>query len=164
MSELSLPNYDTSTLIRSIHVDIEAPSSLVWDVIVDLDNYPNWNPFCLTARSTLQIGAPVEMVLKDYSGTAETFSYIEYVCAVVPERLLSWELRPTAKSPFAARRDQVIEQLGRDRCRYFSTDAFLGDAAHEIMVASGGWVKRAFDDTAVALKARCESLRIDRAH
>lgn len=161
MSELSIPNYDPATLVRSVTVEIEAPASVVWQVLTDLDDYPHWNPFCVSARSTLEIGAPVEMILADYSGESHTFPYVEYVCAVVPERLLSWELRATEVSPHAARRDQIIEHSAENRCLYYSTDAFLGEAAHEIMSESGAWVKRAFDDTAVALKKRSEIVFAD---
>jgi len=162
MTELSIPAYDSATTVRSATVEIDAPASVVWEVLTDLDNYPNWNPFCIAAESTLEIGAPVNMTLADYSGATETFPYTEYVCAVVPERLLSWELRPTEVSAQAARRDQVIEPIDENRCRYYSTDAFLGEEAHQIMADSGVWVKRAFDDTAVALKKRSEALHAER--
>lgn len=156
MSELQIPDYDPETLVQSITVEINAPSYVVWGVLVDLDRYPLWNPFCVSAVSTLELGAPVDMVLTDYAHGEGTFTNTEFVCAVVPERLLSWELVATAESPYAARRDQVIERVDANRCRYYSTDAFLGDHAHDIMTATGSWVKRAFDDTALALKRRSE--------
>ncbi|MFD6882723.1 MULTISPECIES: SRPBCC domain-containing protein [unclassified Rhodococcus (in: high G+C Gram-positive bacteria)] len=162
MSELSIPTYDPATTVRSLEVEIDAPASVVWEVLTDLDSYPHWNPFCVAAKSTLELGAAVEMTLADYSGATETFPYTEYVCAVVPERLLSWELRPTEVSVQAARRDQVIEPITDNRCRYYSTDAFLGEEALQIMADSGEWVKRAFDDTAVALKERSEALFTER--
>lgn len=156
MPELQIPDYDPQTLVRSITVEIDAPPDVVWHVLVDLDRYPLWNPFCVSAVSTLRIGDAVEMVLTDYARGEGTFTNTEFVCAVVPEQLLSWELVATAESPYAARRDQVIERVEADRCRYYSTDAFLGDHAHDIMTATGDWVKRAFDDTALALKRRSE--------
>lgn len=158
MSELHIPSYDPATLVRSLTVEIDAPSRAVWEVLIDLDSYGEWNPFCISAKSTLAVGSAVEMVLADYSGAGGTFPNTEYVCAFVPERLLSWELRATPQSPQAARRDQVIERITDRRCRYYSTDAFLGELAHDIMAATGWWVKRAFDDTARALQRRCESL------
>jgi uncharacterized protein YndB with AHSA1/START domain len=157
MSELPIPQYDPATLVRSIEVEIEAPASVVWQVLTDLDEYPQWNPLSVEARSTLEIGAPIEMTLVDPTGNG-TFPYTEYVCAVVPERLLSWELRPTEESVQAARRDQIIEHVDDERCVYYSTDAFLGEAAHDIMAESGAWVKRAFDASALALKERSEAL------
>lgn len=156
MSELSLPEYDPSTLVRSVTVEIDAPSKVVWDVLTDLEQYPEWNPFCLSATSTLEMGASVQMVLADYTGAGGTFLNTEYVCAVVPERLLSWELRATPESPYAARRDQVIAPVTERNCRYYSTDAFLGEFAKDIMRDTGHWVRRAFDDTALALKTRSE--------
>lgn len=158
MSDLPIPHYDPQTLVRSITVDIDAPSDVVWRVLVELDRYPLWNPFCLSAVSTLRMGAPVEMLLADYARGEGTFTNTEYICAIVPERLLSWELVATEESPYAARRDQVIEPVDANRCRYYSTDAFLGDHAREIMNETGGWVKRAFDDTALALKRRSEHI------
>lgn len=159
MTDLVVPEYDPTTLVRSITVEIEAPSSVVWNVLTDLDNYGRWNPFCLSAKSTLAMGAAVEMVLAgQYSGENGTFVNTEYVCAFVPERLLSWELRATTESPYAARRDQFIEAVGDSRCRYYSTDAFLGRHAKQIMAETGDWVKRAFDDTALALKQYSESI------
>lgn len=163
MPELLIPSYDPTTLVRSITVEIEAPASVVWQVLTDLDNYSHWNPFCVSARSTLEMGAPIEMMLVDYSGNTERFPNTEYVCAIVPERLLSWELRPTEVSAQAARRDQIVEHVAENRCLYYSTDAFLGEAAQEIMDESGVWVKRAFDETAQALKKRSETLYADRS-
>jgi uncharacterized protein YndB with AHSA1/START domain len=162
MSDLLIPSYDPSTLLRSITVQIDAPAGVVWEVLTDLDNYRIWNPFCISALSTLAMGSAVEMILADYSGADGTFPNTEYVCAFVPERLLSWELRATPESPYAARRDQVIEPIDGSRCRYYSTDAFLGDHAHDIMAETGAWVKRAFDDTALALKQRSEHIHAER--
>ncbi|OYD71653.1 hypothetical protein [Rhodococcus sp. OK302] len=83
------------------------------------------------------------------------------LCAVVPERLLSWELRATEICADAARRDQVIEHIAENRCLYYSTDAFLGVDAQKIMDEHGDWVKRAFDETAIALKKRSERIYAD---
>lgn len=158
MPDLNIPNYDPATTVRSVDVEIDAPPGVVWEVLTDLENYSQWNPFCIDARSTLEMGAPVEMTLADFTGTAGTFENTEYVCAFVPERLLSWELRATADDPKAARRDQVIEPLPDGRSRYYSTDAFLGEEAHQIMAESGAWVRHAFNETARALKTRSEQI------
>jgi hypothetical protein len=158
VTEVVLPSYDPATLVRSETVEISAPACVVWNILTDLENYGSWNPFCISAKSTLEIGAAVEMLLADYSGAGGTFANTEYVCAFVPERLLSWELRATQESPNAARRDQIIEHVDDQHCRYYSTDAFLGTNAALMMAAVGHWVKRAFDDTAIALKRHSESI------
>ncbi len=152
------PQYDSATTVRSETVEIEAPASLVWSVLTDLPRYGEWNPFCIAAESTLEIGAPMKMLLNSYTSPGQTYPNTEYVCANVVERMLSWELKHTEVMPYPARRDQVIDPLGPDRCRYYSTDAFFGDNARHVMFFCAEWIKRAFDDSAYALKARAEML------
>ncbi len=156
------PSYDPATTVRSDTVTIDAPASVVWEVLTDLPRYGAWNPFCYAVTSTLEMGAPVEMQLNNYTMPGETYPNVEYVCAKVPERLLSWELPDSEAMPYPARRDQVIEALGPARCTYYSTDAFFGPNARHVMFFCGAWIKRAFDDTARALKARAEALHRER--
>ena len=157
MSDLAIPAYDPATLVRSETYIIGAPAALVWDIILDMPRYGEWNPFCVKADCTLELGAPMHMVLSNYTMPGETFPNVEHICALVPHRLISWELR-SEDSIYPARRDQVIEALGPARCRYYSTDAFLGPNAPHVMYFCGAWVKRAFDDTGRALKARAEAM------
>jgi uncharacterized protein YndB with AHSA1/START domain len=157
-----IPTYDPATTVRSETVTIEAPASLVWEVLTDLPRYGEWNPFCFAAESSLEVGAPVRMQLNSYTMPGETYANVEYVCAKMPERLLAWELPDTPQMPYPARRDQVIEAQGPERCTYYSTDAFFGPNAVHVMFFCAAWIKRGFDDTARALKARAEALHAER--
>jgi len=150
--------YDPATLIASDPIEIDAPASVVWDVLVDLPRYGEWNPFCVAAHSTLEMGAPVFMSLVDYTMPGRLAPNVEYICAFETERLLSWELPDSEAWPYPARRDQVIEPLGPERCSYLSTDAFTGPNGIHVMRFCGAWVTRAFNDTARALKIRAEAI------
>jgi hypothetical protein len=150
--------FDPNAVVVSERVEIDAPASVVWEILTDLPRYKEWNPFCVEAESTLEMGAPVTMKLRSYIDPGEVyFPNCEYVCAFEPERLLSWQLPHVDEWPYPARRDQIIETLGPNRCAYHSTDAFLGPNGIHVMRFAGSWVKRAFDDTAYALKARAEA-------
>ena len=153
-----LPQYDSSKTVVSDIVEIAAPAALVWQILTDLTRYGEWNPYCFGCESTLEIGAPVNMRLNSYTTPGETYANVEYLCAFEPERLLSWELPDSPAMPYPARRDQVILSRSPQSCAYYSTDAFFGDNAFHVMFFCGGWIKRAFDDTARALKSRAESL------
>ena len=154
--------HDPALTVRSETVTIDAPASVVWEVLTDLPSYGAWNPFCIAAESTLEIGAPIKMRLTNYTMPGETYPNVEYVCANVPGRLLSWELPHSETMPYPARRDQVIEAQGADRCTYYSTDAFFGPNASHVMFFCAGWIKRAFDDTAQGLKRRAEQIKAER--
>jgi hypothetical protein len=144
-------------VVRSAIVEIQAPSAVVWEVLTDLEQYGEWNPFCVRCVSTLQMGAPVHMNLVEYTSPGRLNHNVEYICAFEPEKMLSWEMPWTEQWPYPARRDQIIETLGEHHCRYYSTDAFLGENGIHVMRFVGAWVERAFNDTANALKVRAEA-------
>jgi hypothetical protein len=149
--------FNPDNVVHSITIEIDAPASAVWEVLIDLPRYGEWNPFCVKAESTLEMGAPVYMQLKSF-WSDELSPNVEHICAFEPEKLLSWELKYNEAWPYPARRDQVITALGPDRCSYYSTDAFYGEVGTHVMRFCGGWVKVAFDNTARALKARAEEI------
>jgi hypothetical protein len=153
----SKTGYDPANEVRSITVEIAAPARIVWQILLDMPKYGEWNPFCVKAESTLEMGAPVHMQLTNFWND-ELAPNCEYICAFEPEKLISWEMKWTEAWPYAARRDQVIEATGPDSCSYYSTDAFYGDTGVHVMRFAGGWVKASFDATAKALKARAEAL------
>lgn len=150
--------FDPAALTVSEVIEIAAPARIVWQILTDMDRYNEWNPFCIRAESTLEMGASVMMTLVNYIVPGTLVPNCEYICAFEPERMISWELPHTEAWPYPARRDQVIEPTGPDACRYFSTDAFLGDNGIHVQRFAGPWVKRAFDDSARALKARAEMM------
>lgn len=154
-----MKDFDPDAFVISETVQINAPASIVWEILIDMAKYPEWNPFCVECDSTLEMGAPVNMKLKSYVNCApEFFENCEFVCAYEPEKLLSWELPNYDAWPYPARRDQIIKATGENSCEYHSTDAFLGPNGIHVMRFAGPWVKQAFDDTAHALKARAEAI------
>lgn len=155
--------FDPDAVTVSDTVEIAAPARLVWEILLDMPRYAEWNPFCVRAVSTLEMGAAVEMTLANYAVPGSLVPNLEYICAFEPERLISWEMKYTPEWPYPARRDQIIETTGPESCRYHSTDAFLGANGIHVFRFAGPWVKRAFDDTARALKARAEALHAARA-
>jgi hypothetical protein len=152
-----ITGYNPENEVRSITIEIDAPASVVWEILTDLPRYGEWNPFCIKAESTLELGAPIVMHLTNFWSRDISIN-TEYVCANEPERLLSWKLDWVAEWPYAARRDQIVTPLGPDRCAYQSINAFYGDTGVHVMRFAGPWVKAAFDNTARALKARAEAM------
>lgn len=150
--------FDPDAVTVSETVEIAAPARVVWQVLTDMPRYNEWNPFCVRAESALEMGAAVNMKLVSYAAPGTLVPNCEYICALEPEHMLSWEMVHSDAWPYPARRDQVIEATGPDSCRYVSTDAFLGANGIHVFRFAGPWIKRAFDDSGRALKARAEAL------
>ena len=151
-----------ANLVTSIKVEINAPASVVWEVLADLENYRLWNRFCPDIRCGLKLNDLVEMKTR-HPLTGEVWPVNEYLVAFEPEQLLSWEQRPVPENKDAARRDQYVQAIDANRCTYFTTDQFLGINADTIMAEHGAWVKKAFDQVAHDLKQRAESLQAERS-
>lgn len=158
LAEDPVSGFDPDAVTVSETVDIAAPARVVWQVLTDMPRYNEWNPMCVRAESTLEMGAAVNMMLVNYVAPGTLVPNCEFICAFDPERMISWEMVHSDAWPYPARRDQVIEPTGPESCRYVSTDAFLGVNGIHVFRFAGPWVKRAFDDSARALKARAEGL------
>ena len=158
VAEDPVTGFDPDAVVRSKTYEIAAPAAIVWRILVDLPHYNEWNPSCIRADSTLEMGAPVNMTLRSYAQPGVLFNVVEYICAFEPERLLSWSSPYDEAWPYPARRDQVIEQTGPESCRYHSTDAFYGEHGIHVFRFAGPWVKRSFDEAAQALKLRAEAM------
>lgn len=149
---------EEKNLVRSLTVDIAAPAELVWSVLIDLERYPQWNPFTVKVESCLRLGEPVNLYLPDPARPDELVHVIEQLASFEPPRLLAWEMHASVDNPDAARREQIIDATGPTSCRYHTTDLFLGPTADQVMALHGPWVKQGFDAVALAVKARAESL------
>lgn len=145
-------------IVTSVKVEIAAPASVVWGVLVDLPRYGEWNPFTVRAESTLKLGEPVHLYIPDPANPGSEIHVLEHLIAYEPYQLLAWEQRPTATSKDAARRDQYIEAIDESHCTYYTTDIFLGVTADAVMQAFGGWVKHGFDSVARGVKAQAEKV------
>jgi len=66
---------------------LEAPVDVVFDLITDLPNYKNWNPFLVTCSGKVELGGVVSG--KSVLGKATT-SYRHKIFEYVPNRSLCW--------------------------------------------------------------------------
>jgi hypothetical protein len=49
------------TFVIEQTIEVTATPAVVWEVIVDLPRYGEWNPFVVECRSTLAVGDPIDM-------------------------------------------------------------------------------------------------------
>ncbi len=143
--------------VTSVTVEIEAPAAFVWDVLVDYERYPEWNPYTIAGVTTLEVGAPIDLTLPSYDGSGEPFTTREFIRVVDPPYHLCYDSGDHI-SGVVGIRDQWITELGPDRCSYYTTDAMSGEHAGLAMEMAGDWMKAGFDSVAHALKARAEQL------
>ena len=95
-------------LVSSIKID--APASLVWEILVDFDAFPTWNPFITSADGTVQAGGRLTLRMQPVSGSSVTLR--PTVVEVVEGRRLRWQGRLRVRGLFDADHLFLVEPRG----------------------------------------------------
>jgi uncharacterized membrane protein len=76
--------------MKEIYTEIEINSSadVVWRIITDFDNFPQWNPFIKEISGIPQEGSRIQAVIKPPNSSGRTFKPI--ILEYKPEEKLRW--------------------------------------------------------------------------
>lgn len=143
----------TDTTVASDEIEIDAPAELVWQVLIDFENYSEWNSFCPQATAKLELGAPINMMVDLGNGLQHQ---IEYISRIEPNRLIAWSMANKPGDPIQAVRTQTISALSSNRCSYVSIDEFAGSAIKKMIAAMGKPIEQGFNRCAKDLKRYAE--------
>jgi hypothetical protein len=137
-------------------LEIDAPADRVWQVIADLDRYPEWNPFVVACRSSLAPGDPIEMRVHVFRSFAQPQR--ETIFEHVPGRRLCYGVPRQALGALASQRCHHLESQGA-RTRYTSEFELRGWLAPLVRLLLGRRLEAGFSAMSAALKARAEAMR-----
>lgn len=137
------------------HLEIEAPAERVWEVITDLDRYPEWNPFVVACRSSLAVGAPIEMRVHVFRSFAQPQR--ETIFEHVPGRRLCYGVPMGSLGALASRRCHHLEPRGA-HTHYVSEFELRGWMAPVVRLLLGRRLAAGFAAMSAALKARAEAM------
>ena len=146
-------------------VEIDAPLDAVWAVMMDVEKYGEWNPFCFKAEcpSPPRPGDPIRLHVRWANGRTQTSP--ERISEVVDphdvdgrrEALLAYvyEGLPAKLGLVRGRRLQRLTQEPGGPTVYDTVEEFRGPL---VPLAGPGRVQEGFQRHADALKRRVESL------
>jgi uncharacterized protein YndB with AHSA1/START domain len=130
-------------------VEIDAPIEKVWEVLVDLPRYREWNPFTIEVRSALEVGAKVEMRVR-MSKLGITISQRETLRAIEPPHRLVWGEDMIG---VRAERVQTLEAIARGT-RYRTVDTLEGPLVPIVALIFGSSLEDGFRGVAQGLADR----------
>ena len=116
-------NVTPYTLAASIQ--IQATPQQVWAVLADTADYPAWNPFIVTSRGPLRVGATLTNVMHDASGNT---TFTPTVLVVQPGRELRWIGRVGPGGIFDGEHTFTITQIRPGVVLFTQREDFTGVA------------------------------------
>ena len=139
-------------------IEIQATPEKVWQVISELDKYPEWNPFIHHAIGKTKIGEKVDITFK--TGSKEMTLHC-MVIKVEPNRELRWKYHVGLNTLFSGEHSFVIEPIDANHVRFVDREVFNGLLvplqAKDIDTNS----KHGFEAMDQALKARVEQTKLN---
>jgi len=155
---LGQTKYDGGDLhvLHHSEATIDAPAAVVWDVLMDLDSYPEWNPYTIAMKSTLRVGDPMVMTVK--MNPLITLEQTENIRVLEEGHKVCWGIDTTTPSLNSGERCQWLEEREDGSTRYVTEDLIEGTLNPLVTALFGNDVQVGFDGVAKALKARAESL------
>jgi hypothetical protein len=105
-------------------VEIDAPPARVWEVLVDLPAYREWNPFIVEAAGRVAVGETLSlrMALPGW----EPMTIEPRLLVVEPERELRWKGRLVLPGLFDGEHAFLLTPLAGGRTRLDHVESFAG--------------------------------------
>ena len=134
-------------------IEIQASPEKVWQILANLGQWAEWNPFIHHAIGKAQVGEAVDITVR--SGSKDMTLHCT-VIKVEPNRELCWKYHVILPGLFRGEHSFTVEPMGANRVRFVDRETFNGLLvplqAKDIDTNS----KRGFEEMDKALKARAE--------
>ena len=135
--------------IRAANILINAPLEKVWQALIDVENYPRWNPFTTRVETTFVVGEPAILYVT-MSGQRRVEH--EKIIAFEPQHAIAWGVVMGAPFILASNRRQIVEALDAEHTQYQTYQTFSGLLAPLIMTLYRKDIQRGFEAVGAALK------------
>lgn len=135
-------------------IDIAAPPSRVWAILLDFERHPSWNPFIRTISGEPRVGERLHVVLGPPGAKPMTFK--PTVTQAEPERGFAWTGTLGAKWLFSGEHTFRLEPLPSGGTRFHHSEAFGGVLLPLLRKSLDTDTRRGFEAMNDALKTEAE--------
>lgn len=137
------------------HIEIDAPARIVWDILVDFERHPEWNPFIEEISGEPKEGSRLSLTVRPPGGRAMSFE--PTVLAAEEARELRWLGRVGLPRIFDGEHRFVLEPLGADRVRLVHSECFRGILVPLLWRRLEARTREGFEQMNQALKEQAEN-------
>lgn len=138
-------------------IEIDAPASTIWELLVDLDGYHRWNPFIIGARGRIAPDACVE-VSPQLAGKRQT-TFRPMVTSYVDGESFAWTGAIVHPWFSTGVHSFHLTQASGGRVLVIHDETFHGIGAPLVYLLGGTLTRRGFVAMNEALKQQAEAQR-----
>ena len=139
---------------------IDAPTSVVWEVVSDLPRYAEWNPFCIECASTLRPGDPIDMKVKLL---AKPQAQREWISEFIDGERFAYCTKPMPLGALSSLRFHQVDADGTTRTRYQSYFHLRGWLRPLVLMLFRTKLEHGFAAMNAAVQTRAERLWRERS-
>ena len=135
-------------------ITINASVAAVWDILMNFNNYPNWNPFIQSIKGEAKVGSRLENTICLKPNQAQVFKPIIQV--VNAQQEFRWLGSLWLKGLFDGEHYFKLEKLPNNQTRLIHGERFSGILSGLIMAMIRTDTQRGFEKMNQALKKEVE--------
>ena len=137
-------------------IDVRARPSRVWDILMDFDAYPSWNPFIRKIAGTAAVGSRLEVTMEPPGGKPMRFT--PKVLTVRPNREFRWKGRLFVPGLFDGEHRFIIEPTSKNTTHFIQREQFSGILVPFLWKMLDTKTRKGFVTMNKALKSRAEKV------
>jgi len=142
-------------------IDIHATPETVWNILTDLEHYPEWNPFIVQSRGHVAVGNELINRMQPPGGKATTFK--PTVTAVDAAQTFEWLGRLGVPGVFDGRHRFELEPTPSGGTRVVHAEQFQGVLVRLLRKSLDTRTNAGFEAMNAALKTRAEAFDRERS-
>ena len=137
-------------------IEINAPIENVWNVLMDHDEYPNWNPFIKKISGSTALGDKFSATIQNEGSKPMTF--IPLVLVNQPNQEFRWKGKLFVKGLFDGEHYFILEKINATKTRFLHGEHFTGILKGLVLKMIEADTLKGFEAMNLALKLRIESI------
>lgn len=140
--------------VISTQILIHAKPATVWDVLIDFEKYPDWNPFITSTSGTVRVGNKVKIKLEPPGSKSMIFN--PEILVLEENKKLSWLGRLGFKGLFDGEHQFELIDNGDGSTTFVHSERFTGILVPLFIKRLDKGTKQGFISMNEKIKTRCE--------
>ncbi len=135
-------------------IEIDAPAETVWRILMDFENYPNWNPFIRRVEGETKPGSQLKVFIQPSGGMGMAMK--PNVVENTANLKFSWLGSLLVKGLFDGRHEFLLEPKADNKVKFIQREEFSGILVPIIWALVKKNTRRGFEEMNSALKVLAE--------